>query len=70
MYQFFIFPLPLFWFVFLSTSLFHLYFVSVFMLLWVSSVAYPNLLGTKMLGCCYYILLLEVNLCLIWVDKF
>jgi hypothetical protein len=27
-------------------------FVSVFWLLWVSSLAYPNLLGTKRLGCC------------------
>jgi hypothetical protein len=31
---------------------FHLYFVYVFRLLWVSSLAYPNLLGTKRLGCC------------------
>jgi hypothetical protein len=27
-------------------------FVSVFQLLWVSSLTYPNLLGTKRLGCC------------------
>jgi hypothetical protein len=27
-------------------------FVYVFRLLWFSSLAYPNLLGTKRLGCC------------------
>jgi Flp pilus assembly protein TadB len=27
-------------------------FLSVFRLLWVSSLAYPNLFGTKRLGCC------------------
>jgi hypothetical protein len=32
--------------------LFQLFFVSVFRLLRVSSLAYPNLLGTKRLGCC------------------
>jgi hypothetical protein len=32
--------------------LFHLCFVSVSRLPWVSSPAYPNLLGTKRLGCC------------------
>jgi hypothetical protein len=31
---------------------FHPCFVSVFRLIWVSSLAYPNLLGTKRLGCC------------------
>jgi hypothetical protein len=39
---------------FLSPLPFHLcgfIFVSVFQLLWVSSVAYPNLLGTKRHGC-------------------
>jgi hypothetical protein len=30
----------------------HLLFVFVFQLLWISSLAYPNLLGTKRLGCC------------------
>jgi hypothetical protein len=31
--------------------LFHLSFISVFLLLWVSSLAYPNSLGTKRHGC-------------------
>jgi hypothetical protein len=46
----------LFLFVFLSPFvfplLFHSYFVSVFRLLWVSSLAYPTLLRTKRFGCC------------------
>jgi hypothetical protein len=32
--------------------LFHPCFVSVFRLMWVSSLAYPNLLRTKRFGCC------------------
>jgi hypothetical protein len=42
---------------FVSPLLFHPCFVSVFLLMWVSSLAYPNLLGTKRLGwccCCRY----------------
>jgi hypothetical protein len=36
-----------------SSLLFHLYFIlPLFFLLGVSSLAYPNLLGTKMIGCC------------------
>jgi hypothetical protein len=37
---------------FVSPLLFHPCFVSVFRLMWVSFLAYPNLLGTKRLGCC------------------
>jgi hypothetical protein len=37
---------------FLFPLLFHLCFVVVFRLVWVSSLAYPNLLRIKKLGCC------------------
>jgi hypothetical protein len=40
---------------FLFPLLFHLcgfVFVSIFQLIWVSSLAYPNLHGTKRYGCC------------------
>jgi hypothetical protein len=37
------------------SSFFTIVFVSVFRLLWVSSLAYPNLLGTERLGCCCYL---------------
>jgi hypothetical protein len=54
-FQFFIaFPpfSDLFFIAFLFLFLFHLCFISVFSRLCVSSLAYPNLLETKMLGCC------------------
>jgi hypothetical protein len=48
---------PLFLFVFYCPSFFPLFFtfafVSVFRLLWVLSLVYSNLLGTKTLVCCY-----------------
>jgi hypothetical protein len=43
---------PFFYLVFFIPLLFHPCFVTVFRLLWVSSLVYPNLLGTKRLGCC------------------
>jgi hypothetical protein len=48
------FPLFLVWFIspFVSSLLFHPCFVFVFRLMWVSSLAYPNVLGTKRLGGC------------------
>jgi hypothetical protein len=46
------------WFLFLSSFVFPLlfrhYFIPVSLALVISSLAYPNFLGTKMLGCCYY----------------
>jgi hypothetical protein len=50
-----LFPLFSVWFFllpFIPPLLFHLCFVPVFWLLGVSSLAYPNLLGTKRIGCC------------------
>jgi hypothetical protein len=45
------------WFLFLSSFVFPLlfryYFISVSLAHVVSSLAYPNLLGTKMFGCCF-----------------
>jgi hypothetical protein len=53
----FLLPFPIFsvWF-FIAVPCFplpfHLCFVSVFQLLWVSSLAYPNMVETKMFDCC------------------
>jgi hypothetical protein len=49
-----LFPFFLVWFIspFVSSLLFHPCFVFVFRLMWVSSLAYPNVLGTKRLGGC------------------
>jgi hypothetical protein len=51
-------PLSVWFFIALPFSplLFHLYFFSVFRLLWVSPLAYRILFGTKRLGCCCHIL--------------
>jgi hypothetical protein len=49
------FPLFSVWFVIVLPFfplLFHFCFVSIFRFLWVSSLAHPNLLETKRLGCC------------------
>jgi hypothetical protein len=43
-------PFPMF-FCFFITLLFHPCFVFVFRLMWISSLTYLNLLGTKRLGC-------------------
>jgi hypothetical protein len=61
-YQFFLFIHPFLLSVLLPSSLFLFgffitlrslpCFVSVFRLMWVPSLAYPNLIGTKRVGCC------------------
>jgi hypothetical protein len=56
----FLLPFPLFLFGFLlpflfSSSFFTSVFIFVFRFLCVSSLAYPNLFGTKRLGCCYFL---------------
>jgi hypothetical protein len=43
-----------------SPLLIHPCFVSVFRLLWVSSLTYPNLLGTKKFGCCWFSVIMNI----------
>jgi hypothetical protein len=51
-FQFFLSPFSPFFCLFSPPLLFHPCFVSVFRLMWVSSLVHLNLLGTKRLGCC------------------
>jgi hypothetical protein len=43
-----------------SPLLIHPCFVSVFRLMWVSSLTYPNLLGTKRFGCCWFSVIMNI----------
>jgi hypothetical protein len=65
-FSFFIaFPFFVFGF-FIALPFFTFVFVSFFRILWVSSLAYPSLFGTKRLGCCCFndaMLLIAKHVC-------